>query len=509
MRRDSTFASRTARAPGAGSTDDSDRRGPGPGHASGSGPGSDKSAWYLPLTLTVDGLGAALPVHVLLDGVKGPAVCLTWLSVQTAHRRYGQRWLGETRGLLATFHDWLTLVGLLAVLRVLTGESSPPPVALLALAPAAVLTAACRALTHRHLTARRRQARAVCRALVVGEAGAVDRVVEQLAGRTDHPYVVVGAVPVGARAPRSGVPEAGTLDAAPPVPTAPTTSSASSSGDGDGTAVLAAALRHGAGTVLVVPGALLGGERVRRLSWSVQDAGLSLVVAPGLAEISPRRVRATTAAGLHLLHIDPPVRGGPQLAVKSALDRAGAALGLLVLTPLLLLLAAVVRLDSSGPALYRQTRIGRRGAPFTMWKFRSMAPEAERQRPLLSAANEADGPMFKVRADPRVTRVGRVLRRTSLDELPQLVNVLRGEMSLVGPRPPLPEEYAAYEGAELRRLHVKPGLTGPWQVSGRSDLSWDETLTLDLRYADNWSLTTDLDLLARTFRAVADGRGAY
>ncbi|MFE1095708.1 sugar transferase [Streptomyces smyrnaeus] len=467
----------------------------------------DKSVWYRPVSLAVDALGIALPVASVFHQAGQPhtaaataTATLTWLAVRAAHRRYGRRWLGETRGVLTTLRDWLTLLGLLAVLRVLTGENSPPAVALLALLPAPALTTVCRSLTHRHLTNQRREAHAVRRALVVGEGGAVDRVVEQLASRTDHPYVVIGAVPVGPTPNRSGVPETGGLEADPEGP---------DGGGTDGAAVVSAARLHGAETVLVACGSLLSGARLRALTWAVQDAGLPLVVASGLADVALRRVRPSTAAGLHLLHVDPPVRRGPQVVLKAALDRTGAALGLVLLAPVFGIVAAAIRLDSVGPALYRQTRIGHRGAPFTMWKFRSMAVDAERLRPQLAAANEVDGPLFKMRADPRVTRVGRVLRRTSLDELPQLWNVLRGEMSLVGPRPPLPEEVAAYGSTALRRLLVKPGLTGPWQVSGRSDLSWDESLALDLRYADNWSLTGDLDLLARTVRAVVDGRGAY
>ncbi|MGW7519123.1 exopolysaccharide biosynthesis polyprenyl glycosylphosphotransferase [Streptomyces sp. NPDC054796] len=472
-----------------------------PGRYSG---GRDKARWYVPAALVTDVTGSFLPVLLVFSAAQqsrpfpaATAAALAWLCVLAAHGHYSARSLGESRGLLATMQAWLTLVGVLALLRVLTGEDSAPAYALLALAPAPLLTAVSRALIHRHLTGQRREAHAVLRALVVGEAGPVDRVVEQLSTRTDHAYVVIGAVPVGAAEPRSGVPHAGRLDAAPRTETS------------DGDAVLTAAALHHADTVLVVPGALLTGERLRRLAWATQDAGLPLVIASGLTEVALPRLRLSTAAGLNLMHVAPPVRRGPQLALKTVLDRTGAALGLVLLAPLLAVLALAVRLDSRGPALYRQTRVGRFGVPFTMWKFRSMAPDADRLRSQLAQANEQDGPLFKIRSDPRVTRVGRLLRRTSLDELPQLVNVLRGEMSLVGPRPPLPEEVAAYGPAELRRLHVRPGLTGPWQVGGRADLSWDESIALDLRYADNWSLTTDLDLLARTFRAVVDGRGAY
>ncbi|MCF6521872.1 sugar transferase [Streptomyces sp. JJ36] len=485
-----------------------------------------KAPWYLPSALCTDALGAALPVLLLFQATGQPrpvaaaAVAAgTWLGVQAAHRRYTRRTLGESRGLLAVVHDWLILLGLLAVFRVFTGESSAPAYALLALVPAPLLAGLCRVLTHRHLTAERREAHAVCRVLVVGEAGPLDEVVDQLAARTDHPYVVIGAVTVGGAEPRSGVQRTGVLEA----PAGAALPGGGSTADGragqtgpahpappdDGPAVLEAARRTRAEMVLVAPGAALTGERLRRLTWSVQDAGLSLALASGLAGVALRRIHPASVGGLNLLHVAAPTRRGPQHALKTVLDRVGAALGLVLLAPVFALLAAVIRLDSPGPALYRQTRTGLDGRPFTMWKFRSMVTDADRIRPLLAAADEQDGPTFKIRRDPRVTRVGRVLRRTSLDELPQLLNVVRGEMSLVGPRPPLPDEVAAYDSVALRRLRVRPGLTGPWQVGGRSDLSWDESLALDLSYADNWSLTTDLDVLARTFRAVVDGRGAY
>ncbi|MEU2718396.1 sugar transferase [Streptomyces sp. NPDC007205] len=421
-----------------------------------------------------------------------------WLGVRVSHGRYAAQELGESRGGLPVLRDWLTLLGLLAVVRVFTGEASEPALALLALCVAPTMTLLCGKATHRHLTVLRREARSVHRVLVVGEPSAASEVVQHLAACTRHAYVVTGVVPVGEGPPMAGAPAMDRICPAPPA-----------AWDDDRVPVVAAAERLGADLVLVAPGPLLSSDRLRRLSWALHDRGLRMALAPGLTDVAPRRLRPTTVAGLSLLHIAPPTRRGAQLAAKAVLDRVGAGLGLLVLAPLFGVLALAIRMDSPGPVLHRQTRIGQGGAPFTMWKFRTMVADAERRRVELATANEQQGLLFKMRRDPRVTRAGRWLRRSSLDELPQLVNVLRGEMSLVGPRPPLPDEAAHYDEVEARRLIVKPGMTGLWQVSGRSDLSWDETVGLDLRYADNWSISGDLDVIARTFRAVVDGRGAY
>jgi exopolysaccharide biosynthesis polyprenyl glycosylphosphotransferase len=204
-----------------------------------------------------------------------------------------------------------------------------------------------------------------------------------------------------------------------------------------------------------------------------------------------------------------PPLDGTRRTLKDVIERIVAALGLLVLTPALVAVSLLVWMDSPGPALFRQTRMGRNGVLFTMLKFRTMHGGAEEQRAELSPLLTGDSVLFKLRDDPRTTRVGRVLRRYSLDELPQLVNVLRGDMALVGPRPPLPEEVAKYHPDVHRRLAVKPGITGLWQVSGRSDLSWEESVRLDLRYVDNWSLGLDVAILARTLGAVLQHRGAY
>ncbi|MFD3697827.1 sugar transferase [Streptomyces sp. NPDC058646] len=465
----------------------------------------DKARWYLPAALAADFLGAAVPVGLVFEAAQQvrPVYCalgaaLAWTGVQALRRRYAARMLGESRGVLPVLHDWLILIGVLAVARVVTEEDTPRLSALGALLPALLITVACHKLTYRHLSAARREAQAVSRVLVVGEPEAAEDVIAHLAARTDHPYVVVGVVPVGAGASASGVPVAARLGEA--MPQAP---------GGDSAAVLGAVRSHHADLVLVAPGARFAGDRLRRVAWALHDAGLELAVFPGLVEVSVKRLETLTAGGLAVLRVAPPVSRGWQTLLKSVLDRAGAGIGLLLLSPLFLGIVLAIRFGSHGPAFYRQRRIGRDGVPFVMWKFRTMVVDADARKADLAGANENDGLMFKMRRDPRVTRVGRLLRRTSMDELPQLFNVLSGHMSLVGPRPPLPEEVAKYDEVELRRLTVRPGMTGLWQISGRSDLSWDETIQLDLQYVDNWSFTSDVDVMGRTLRAVVDGRGAY
>jgi exopolysaccharide biosynthesis polyprenyl glycosylphosphotransferase len=237
---------------------------------------------------------------------------------------------------------------------------------------------------------------------------------------------------------------------------------------------------------------------------------VELLVAPGLTEVAGPRLHMRPFIGLPLVHVEEPEFRGPKRLVKEVLDRLGAAALVLLVLPVLLAIAVAVRVDTPGPVFFRQQRIGKTGRPFTMLKFRSMVVDAEARRAELAARNQnADGLLFKVADDPRVTRVGRLLRRLSLDELPQLLNVLGGSMSLVGPRPPLPSEVARYDDDVRRRLLVKPGLTGLWQISGRSDLTWEEAVRLDLRYVENWSLALDLSILWRTFSAVLHADGAY
>jgi exopolysaccharide biosynthesis polyprenyl glycosylphosphotransferase len=264
-----------------------------------------------------------------------------------------------------------------------------------------------------------------------------------------------------------------------------------------------------ADAVIVLPCRHIDSSDLRRLRWHLEQSDAQLLVAPGFVDVARQRTVISLVGSLPLVHIAHAELGGARRLVKAVFDRTAAALALLVVTPLLLLLMLAVRLDSRGPALFAQERVGRGDRRFAMLKLRTMTVDAESRRGELEALNEADGALFKIHEDPRVTRVGRVLRRYSLDELPQLVNVLLGEMSLVGPRPPLPVEVDAYPPDVHRRLVVKPGMTGLWQVSGRADLDWEEATRLDLQYVENWSLTLDLSILWKTGRAVLSRAGAY
>ncbi|QGN47162.1 sugar transferase [Micromonospora sp. WMMD558] len=270
-----------------------------------------------------------------------------------------------------------------------------------------------------------------------------------------------------------------------------------------------AATAIGADTVAVTASGELTATRLRRLGWQLEGTGVDLVVAPALTDVAGPRIHTRPVAGLPLIHVEAPEFRGARKLVKGLVDRSAAFLALTVLLPLLAVIAAAIRLDSRGPVMFRQTRVGQGGREFGVWKFRTMVVNADALLTELSTRNETDGLMFKMRDDPRVTRIGRLLRKWSLDELPQLVNVLLGQMSLVGPRPPLPSEVARYDGDVARRLLVKPGMTGLWQVSGRSDLSWEDGIRLDLYYVENWSLAADLTILWKTFGAVLNSRGAY
>ncbi len=267
--------------------------------------------------------------------------------------------------------------------------------------------------------------------------------------------------------------------------------------------------RFEADTVAVLACPEMSGVRLRELAWELEKTDTDLCVAPALLDIAGPRTTIRPVAGLPLLHMDHPEFTGARRVIKTAFDRIFAASALLLMSPLFAVLCVIIRCSDGGPAFFRQVRVGLDGRAFTLYKFRTMVADADAQKDRLAALNETDAVLFKIRNDPRITRVGARLRRWSLDELPQLINVLRGDMSLVGPRPALPEEAALYRDHVRRRLVVRPGLTGLWQVNGRANLSWDESVRLDLRYVENWSFLLDVQILWKTWSAVRRGSGAY
>jgi exopolysaccharide biosynthesis polyprenyl glycosylphosphotransferase len=248
---------------------------------------------------------------------------------------------------------------------------------------------------------------------------------------------------------------------------------------------------------------------IKRLGWELEGTASELVLCDRLADVAGPRLSFTPIDGLPMIKVQIPTYEGAKHILKRALDIVVSAIALVPIILITPILALLIKLDSPGPVFFFQERVGRDGKPFQIVKFRSMHADAEQRLAALKAVNEGSGLLFKMKNDPRITRVGRVLRKLSFDELPQFWNVLAGEMSVVGPRPPLPSEVSDYDGTVSRRLYIKPGITGLWQVSGRSDLDWDESIRLDLRYVENWSVITDLQIMWRTARVMIAPKGAY
>jgi exopolysaccharide biosynthesis polyprenyl glycosylphosphotransferase len=274
--------------------------------------------------------------------------------------------------------------------------------------------------------------------------------------------------------------------------------------------ILATILENDLDAVAISAGAALSPRSIRRLGWELADRHIRLIMAPALTDVAGPRIHTQPIAGLPLIHVSTPQLSGLSALLKRTLDIVLAVLAAVLLSPVFIITAIAIKLDSKGPVLFHQERVGKDGRHFFMHKFRSMVTDAEAQLTLLQSQTDAGNEiLFKMKDDPRVTKVGRFIRRYSIDELPQIFNVLKGEMSMVGPRPPLPREVELYEDYVHRRLMVPPGITGLWQVSGRSNLSWDDTVRLDLYYVENWSIVQDIAIILRTFRVVLDRQGAY
>jgi exopolysaccharide biosynthesis polyprenyl glycosylphosphotransferase len=339
------------------------------------------------------------------------------------------------------------------------------------------------------LVSRRREGRYVHRAIVVGERVKSVHVVVGVRRDAAAGIFVVGAIT------ENGSVDQDLVDGVPVL--------------GDFSQVLQAIDQSRADTVIFTGADNFGPRQLRELGWELQQRKVDLIMAPALTDIAGPRIHARPVSGLPLIQVDFPAFQGRRHAAKRTFDLISSGLGLLILSPLLAWIIVAVRRDSEGPAFFYQERVGLNGNHFRMIKFRSMVTDAEDLLASLVDQSDGNGVLFKLKVDPRVTKVGRVLRRFSLDELPQLFNVFRGDMSLVGPRPPLAKEVELYEDYAERRLLVKPGITGLWQVSGRSDLSWEDSIRLDLYYVENWSLIGDVIILYRTARTVTRSAGAY
>jgi exopolysaccharide biosynthesis polyprenyl glycosylphosphotransferase len=359
---------------------------------------------------------------------------------------------------------------------------------LIALPSTTVIDLVTRFTLRKRLHRQRAYGRCLLSVVAVGHEAAVAGLVKELGRDRYHGLTVVGAcVAEPSQCDEvAGVPVYGGLDD-----------------------VTAAVRAFGADTVAVLACPEMDAIRLRSLAWELEKTSTDLCVAPALLDVAGPRTTIRPTAGLTLLHVDHPQLSGFRVIIKDLFDRCVAAVALILLSPLLAAIGVMIWLNDRGPALFTQTRVGKDGRTFRIYKFRTMVVDAEQRRTQLLASNESDGVLFKLRKDPRVTAIGAHLRRWSIDEIPQLINVFLGDMSLVGPRPALPAEAAQYAEHVRRRLVVRPGVTGLWQVSGRSDLSWEESVRLDLRYVENWSFALDLQILWKTVSVMVRGSGAY
>ena len=441
------------------------------------------------LTAMVQLAAGVSGIEVLRDGV--PLAALWYLMLSALHTRDAALFRASATEYRGVAHASGLAFGIIAIVAVLLAWKSMQLMLLLGL-PLGVLTLLVTRWMWRHwLQKQRSQGRFASRTLVVGNRDDVEYVV-----RTLHPIGASGYHVVGATLLDGNARDIEIDDTRFPVL-------------GNVNSVSSVAAEVGADTIIVASRPEGEPEFVKRLSWQLEGTAAELVLSSRLTDVAGPRISFAPVEGLPLIQVQIPTYEGGQHLLKRALDVAVATLALIPIALLAPVLALFIKLDSPGPVFFFQERVGRDGRRFKMVKFRSMKTDAEQQLATLKAQNEGAGLLFKMKDDPRVTRVGRILRKLSFDELPQFWNVLIGDMSVVGPRPPLPSEVTAYDGTVFRRLYIKPGITGLWQVSGRSDLSWDESVRLDLRYVENWSVMNDLQIMWRTAKVMVRPSGAY
>jgi exopolysaccharide biosynthesis polyprenyl glycosylphosphotransferase len=467
---------------------------------------ADPATWqgrYLQTLVAVDGVCAlAGGLAALFIRFEDPALgqvpyviftlslpFLWWLSVALA-RGYDPRIVGlGSDEFRRVFNAAMGLTAAIAIVSYATRGDVARGYVLIALPCTTVLDLAARYALRKRLHRRRVRSGAFMRRVIaVGHVDGVADLITELRREPHHGLTVVGAclTTESAETQVAAVPVCGGLER-----------------------VESAVSDLAADTVAVLACPELNGTRLRELAWELEKTGTGLCVAPAVIDVAGPRTTIRPVAGMPLLHVDHPELTGFRWVVKGVFDKVSAAAALVVLGPFLAAIALAIKLGDGGPAIFRQTRVGKDGHPFMVCKFRTMVVDAEQRKAALVAHNDGNGVLFKMRSDPRITPVGAWLRKYSLDELPQLWNVFKGDMSLVGPRPALPAEAEQYGNYMRRRLVVKPGITGLWQVSGRSDLPWDEAVRLDVRYVENWSLALDLQILWKTTSAVIKGAGAY
>lgn len=431
---------------------------------------------------------------VIAYTVVSSLVGLTWLLALSAVRSRDPRVVGisvdEYRRIVsATFG----VFGAIAIASVIVHGSIARSYFAVALPLGLIALALERWINRRWLARQRRHGRLLSHVIVAGEPEDVRYVIGQIERkRGGVEYHVIGAATADAGS-QAGITVRGI--------TVPVISTIED---------VAGAVGRVEADAVIVAGPLRGGNQfLKILGWQLEESSTQLIMAPGLTNVAGPRIHFRPVEGLPLMHVELPQYSGARHATKRALDICLSACALIVLAPALLVLALLVVHDSPGTALFRQQRVGRNGRLFTMLKFRSMVEDAETRLAALEMLNQGSGPLFKLHEDPRVTRIGKHLRRFSLDELPQFWNVLVGDMSLVGPRPPLAREVESYDSTVRRRLYIRPGLTGMWQTNGRSLLDWEESVRLDLYYVENWSITGDVILLWRTAKMLFRPSGAY
>ncbi len=423
----------------------------------------------------------------------GGAIAGAWIAMMALLRTRDARLVGTGAGeYKKVVHASVATFAATAVAVVLLDLEHFRGLLVVALPAGTVVLLAGRWLWRQWLLSRSRRGHYLSKVVVVGRPADVRYVAAQLAKSSGAAYAVVGAVYEGKANPAA----LRTGDRLVPVIS--------------GLRKIEDFVAHTGADAVIVAGHLRkGSSYIRELGWRLEASSTELVLASALTNVAGPRITMRPVEGLPLMHVELPHFTGGRHILKRAMDIVVSAIALLVLAPLFLALTVAIRRDSPGPAIFVQERAGKDSSVFRMYKFRSMVTTAEDELKLLTEQNQGNGPLFKLREDPRVTRIGRFIRKYSLDELPQFWNVLRGDMSLVGPRPPLFSEVSGYEEHTHRRLLIKPGLTGLWQVSGRSDLDWEESVRLDLYYVENWSVTGDLIIMWRTFKVMLKPVGAY